>query len=225
MDEINKVEIGKRIKAVRLKLGMNQTEFGERIGSSQASVGYYESGRHELPYETMLKVSRLGHVTLDWILTGVESTFERPISPNSSIASNARPANTAYIPIIDRVTGGMKNNFYDDIPTSGGIFAAVKPKDGLYALIVEGDSMTGGKKPVYEGDYAIIDTTIPPNSGDLVAIMLKDGRQLIKQLVINKDKSIELRSWNDLYPPIYVDEDQIDCYYKVIRTVPQGTSH
>lgn len=45
-------EFGKRIKELRKEAGITQTELGDRIGVSRATVANYEAGKRKIPLET-----------------------------------------------------------------------------------------------------------------------------------------------------------------------------
>jgi len=71
----NNTEIGQRIKKIRKGLGINQTEFGGQFGLTSVAISRYERGR--IPNGELLeKIARLGHVTVDWLLTGKETYSE-----------------------------------------------------------------------------------------------------------------------------------------------------
>ena len=55
---------------IRKRAGLNQTEFGKRIGATQAMITSYETGRVD-PADTVLKlISREFSVSYDWLKTG-----------------------------------------------------------------------------------------------------------------------------------------------------------
>lgn len=53
------MEIGKRIKAIRLKLLMSQTEFASLLGVSFATVNRWENGKTEPSYRAQRKFEQL----------------------------------------------------------------------------------------------------------------------------------------------------------------------
>ena len=65
--------IGERIKAVRLRLGLNQEDLGEKLGGLAIStISGYESGDRPPRADTLAGIARLGGVSLDWLITGQE---------------------------------------------------------------------------------------------------------------------------------------------------------
>ncbi len=65
--------IGDRIRHIRGSF--TQSEFGQRVGVSQAAIARYEAGR--VPKgRTLLRIAEIGQTSIDWILTGQESIAE-----------------------------------------------------------------------------------------------------------------------------------------------------
>jgi transcriptional regulator with XRE-family HTH domain len=64
--------MGGRIRSIRGDT--TQMEFADKLGIRQAMVSRYEAD-HEIPYpETLLKISRYGSKSIEWLLTGHDSS-------------------------------------------------------------------------------------------------------------------------------------------------------
>ncbi|WP_240628327.1 helix-turn-helix domain-containing protein [Macrococcoides goetzii] len=76
MENINKHDVGRRIKSIRLKKGFNMREFGERLdNASDSIVSRWEKGK-TLPNSNRLKkIAEIGEVSIDELLYGKEYTF------------------------------------------------------------------------------------------------------------------------------------------------------
>ena len=74
------MSIGTRIKELRKKKGLNQSEIGEIIGLTYSTVSSIESERCEPTSKVIMKLSELFEVSTDYLLFGVES--EQIISEN-----------------------------------------------------------------------------------------------------------------------------------------------
>lgn len=213
------MSLGGRIKSIRKQLGLNQTEFAQKIKVSQAVISGYETDNYTPELETLLKIASVGSVTLDWLLTGVESSFKPPISDVSKIASNASPAPGNWYPVVARVAAGM--HLVAELDVVESIFIPYQKQNGNFAVVVEGDSMDGGFAPIAAGDYVLIDTSQTPLPGDIVVIVA-EGRQMVKQLGAVTSDNLELRSFNKEYAPIYVTKDSIEIMYRVVYHQPKG---
>lgn len=68
-------EVGKRISALRKREGWTQTEAAAVMKISRQRLSHYELGTREASYETLITMSNVYAVTIDYILTGtVEET-------------------------------------------------------------------------------------------------------------------------------------------------------
>jgi len=66
----DKKEIGRRIRLIRTRLGLNQKEFGEKLGVATSSVSAYEKGETSPSFEVVAKIAKLGQTSIDVLLTG-----------------------------------------------------------------------------------------------------------------------------------------------------------
>lgn len=64
-----------RIKELREALGINQTEFGQRIGAKQTTIASYETGRREPINSVIRSICREFHVSEIWLRTGEGEMF------------------------------------------------------------------------------------------------------------------------------------------------------
>jgi len=70
-------KIKTRIKEVRTTLGLNQTEFGARIGVKQTTIAGYENGAR-VPLDTVISsICREFKVNEVWLRTGVGEPFQQ----------------------------------------------------------------------------------------------------------------------------------------------------
>lgn len=64
-----------RIKELRKKLGLTQTEFAERIGSAQNTITGYETGRRVPSSQVITLIARTFDVNETWLRTGEGAMF------------------------------------------------------------------------------------------------------------------------------------------------------
>lgn len=63
--------LGRNIRFVRKQLGLTQISFGQRLGlDSNSVVSNWEKGKREPSYTNLLKIAKMGNVSLDWLVTG-----------------------------------------------------------------------------------------------------------------------------------------------------------
>lgn len=56
-----------RLKELRLKKGLTQTELGEKVGVKQSTFTNWENGKREPNFETIIKIADLFEVSVDWL--------------------------------------------------------------------------------------------------------------------------------------------------------------
>ena len=56
-----------RLKEVRIKRGLTQTELGEKVGVKQNTFTNWEKGKREPSFENLIKLADLLEVSLDWL--------------------------------------------------------------------------------------------------------------------------------------------------------------
>lgn len=65
-----------RIRALRKQLGLNQTDFGERIGIKQTTVAGYETGAKNPRDAVILSICKEFNVNEEWLRTGKGDMFQ-----------------------------------------------------------------------------------------------------------------------------------------------------
>lgn len=73
----NIVESGKRIAGLRKNAGYTQEQFGEKIGLSYRSIADIERGYRGTSIDTLVDISNLLNVSLDYLVLGVEKHGEK----------------------------------------------------------------------------------------------------------------------------------------------------
>lgn len=62
------VNMGTKLKALRVENGLTQTQVAKRLGVAVSAVSSYESGSRYPSYLVLIKLSRMYHVTTDYLL-------------------------------------------------------------------------------------------------------------------------------------------------------------
>jgi len=68
--------IGDRIRIVRRYYGLNQTDFGSRIGLSQSAIGGYEKNTHSVAEQTLMHICKEYRVRELWLRNGEGEMLE-----------------------------------------------------------------------------------------------------------------------------------------------------
>lgn len=62
------VDMGKKLHSLRTEMKLTQKQVADRIGLAISAVSAYESGTRYPSYETLIKLSRMFHVSTDYLL-------------------------------------------------------------------------------------------------------------------------------------------------------------
>lgn len=130
-------------------------------------------------------------------------------------APAAAPAST--IPLIGFAQAGDRG-FFDDAgyPVGGGWDEIPFPEIGdqhAYAVEVSGDSM----EPLYrDGDVVIVSPGASVRRGDRVVVKTVEGEVMVKQLVRQSARRIELASLNPLHPGRSLDTEQVAWMARIL---------
>ncbi len=70
--------VGLRVKQRRRELGLSQDALAQRAGISKSFLSDLETGKRSLGAETLLDLGRAMGLSLDYLMTGKESSNQRP---------------------------------------------------------------------------------------------------------------------------------------------------
>lgn len=59
---------GKKLKALRVEMGLSQRQLGEELGVVNQTISFWESGSREPDLDTLLKIAKFFAVTVDELL-------------------------------------------------------------------------------------------------------------------------------------------------------------
>ena len=144
-----------------------------------------------------------------------------PYSYEKTTYEKLIPVEIVEIPMYGKASAG---NGYINLEQEIGSYTIPKHiyKKGIFAIRVSGDSMTGIDKSIPDGSTAIVDPELcsdPINLNNKVCVFEYDDETYIKQLIIDKQGIIRLRSFNPEYDDIIVlNEKLLLCKGRVIRT-------
>jgi len=103
-------KLSERIKALRMK-GETQSDFAQRLGTTQASISRYLNGRQP-DRETLIRIAKRTGVSLDWLLTGNVPSPDK--APKGKGDDQVLQAALAYLAELD-IPAREKNRTLDMI--------------------------------------------------------------------------------------------------------------
>lgn len=229
--EIKRAE---ELKRLRLKHGLSLEYVAQKLDISKVTLSRYENTDiTNIPMgniEILAKIYKTtpGHI-MGW---EDDSTYFNELShdmiaePTASYYGKTAyekliPIEIVEIPMYGKASAG---NGYINLEQEIGSYTIPKHifKKGIFAIRVSGDSMTGIDKSIPDESTAIVDPELcsdPINLNNKVCVFEYDDETYIKQLIIDKQGIIRLRSFNPEYDDIIVlNEKLLLCKGRVIRT-------
>lgn len=80
-DQLQAIEFGQRVKAIRKTLGLSQKDFAESLGISGTFISEVESGKYKPCYDFFYNIMNHFNVNLHYLLTGQGEMFIRDMKP------------------------------------------------------------------------------------------------------------------------------------------------
>lgn len=68
--EIDNIQVGNRIKSIRLSKGLTMEEFGKNFSTSKGTINNWEKGRNLPNKENLLKIAEIGGISVNNLLYG-----------------------------------------------------------------------------------------------------------------------------------------------------------
>lgn len=180
---------------------LNQAEFAGKLGFSRlATISDYETDKRAPDIATLRKISYMGSVSLDWLLTGQG----RVSLLEAGGAGSAKDGSTAYgggdfvsVNLYDPATAGPPGEFPASDPIGSIMVPAADCARGTAAIRVPGDGMRpcimdGAIAGIHAGDKRVV-------SGGLYAVWLNFEGITVKRLFAYPDR-IVLKPDNPAFP-------------------------
>ncbi|WP_306583923.1 helix-turn-helix domain-containing protein [Fusobacterium ulcerans] len=198
-------KIGEKLKTLRLKMGLSQSEVAEKINVTKPTYASYEKELRSINIDTLYELSKFFNVPLESFFTDTLNIFES-ISPTGSIKR---------LPIISRVSAGKGEYGTDDIldwiemPVS-------LCKNCDYATFVKGDSM---EPKILDNDLILVQKTNFLENGTIGIFRVQEDIFCKKYYSNPLTKEIILKSINSKYDSIYIDENFNEDFYILGKVV------
>ena len=182
------MNMGERIKQLRLQKGLTQEELGKYIGVQKSAIRKYEKGSvTNLKRSSIETLAKVFNVTPSYLMCiDDDNNFENNMIDNKRV-----------FPLLGTVKAGYDYLARENIISYISIDKKISDPENYFALKVVGDSM----QPVlYEDDIIVVHKQSDVESGQ-IAIVLVDGEEGTVKKVIKHDDYIELIAFNSYYPP------------------------
>ena len=184
-----------KISELRKKNKLSQKEFGKIVGAAQNTVCNWENGKREPDNDTMIKISKLFNVSVDYLLGNEDNA-----------TSEQTESKYVKIPVLGYVAAGIPMGAIEDIVDWEEIPAEMARYGEYFGLIINGDSM---EPRICRGDVVIVRKQSDIDSGD-IAIVIVNGDEGTCKKVVKHDNGISLVSFNPAYEPMFYTWKEVE---------------
>jgi len=206
--------VNKKIKEIRLNLGLNQLQFAKRIGISRTHLSTLENEKSLPSLEVLKRISNEFNIPRE----DLEKLWEMD---KKDLERRKEYIPIRKVPVLNSISAGELLEWTDKEYPPGWAEEWIEVDSGVtdpnaFALKVHGDSMEPEFK---EGEYVVVAPNIQWVSGDYVVVANSRGEKALKKIKVNKDH-ILLISENPKYEPIVLRKDEDPRVIgKVVRKV------
>ena len=176
-----------KIRQLRKRVGMTQTELGEKLGVKKNAVSKWETGRVEdIPMPQIKAMSKLFGVPASYLIDDDPAQPGTPYNP------------THRIPILGRISAGLP--LYAEEHIEGYTYTELNHGGEYFALRVTGDSMTAAR--ISEGDILIVRCQDIVENGEIAVVMVNGDEATVKRFHRDGDTvTLSPQSYNPAHQP------------------------
>ncbi|HTF02526.1 MAG TPA: helix-turn-helix domain-containing protein [Bacteroidia bacterium] len=217
--------LAQRIKNLRKELGLNQTEFAQRIGITQTSLSQIEGEKNGISYDVYKAIVNEFAVDPTWLMDGIGNMLRSPD------LGSARSDKLGALPLVVQIDSDQEENIVvvDKKAAAGYLqhqqdpeFIAKLPSFRLpgyhgktfRAFEIIGDSMIPGITPgdMIVGSY--VESLNEIKNGSVYIVVTHDGSIVAKRVTSLGNDLYELKSDNTVYEAYAVKADDIAQVWK-----------
>lgn len=205
-----------RLKELRNKAGLKQSELGEKVGVSASTIGMYEQGRRSPDREMLIKLSNVFNVTLDYLVDNnnikTDDTDLFNLKGDVRFLKKVKDSDMIKIPVLGAIRAGLPLYADENIIDYEYVHQEeLVMGEETFFLEVKGDSMINAR--IYEGDRVRIrKQNHLDNNGDIMAVRVNGDEATLKRVYL-QENGIALISENPKYAPMFYPASEIESGY------------
>jgi len=224
---------GERIKKLRERLGLTQSEFARKLNYPPAYIYQIEKGIRNPGLSVLKRISETFNISIseligekeEFIITEDDESFLKKIIARLTPEEKEKVLKSIYrlkkiplieIPILGYVSAGEPLELEDILePIDTVTIPEDESRNVSFGLFVKGDSMKD--LGIEDGDILLVNANSQVESGSLVIAMIDDKATFKRLKRING--KVLLEPANEKYEPIELKENMDIKLYKVIMSI------
>lgn len=202
-----------RLKELRNKAGLKQSELGEKVGVSASTIGMYEQGRRSPDREMLIKLSNVFNVTLDYLVDNnnikTDDTDLFNLKGDVKFLKKVKDSDMVKIPVLGAIRAGMPLYADENIIDYEYVHQEeLVMGEETFFLEVKGDSMINAR--ILDGDRVRIrKQSYLENNGDIMAVRVNGDEATLKR-VYRQQNGLVLQSENPKYAPMFFSKEDVE---------------
>lgn len=170
--------LGQRVKEAREFRNLKQGELADLIGWTQQALSTLEN-RDSKKSSYSAQIAKALDIDIDWLMSGTGEMIKKEKDKEKGIVKTP----IKYVPVKGSAQMG-DNEYWLELDYMGnggdGYLEVNNASDSAYVIRAVGDSMFPALR---SGWYIVFDPKRDPCAGEYVHIVLRDGRNMIKEFV------------------------------------------
>ena len=202
-----------RLKELRNKAGLKQSELGEKVGVSASTIGMYEQGRRSPDREMLIKLSNVFNVTLDYLVDNnninTDDTDLFNLKGDVRFLKKVKDSDMVKIPVLGAIRAGLPLYADENIIDYKYVHQEeLVMGEETFFLEVKGDSMINAR--ILDGDRVRIrKQSYLENNGDIMAVRVNGDEATLKR-VYRQQNGLVLQSENPKYAPMFFSKEDVE---------------
>lgn len=186
-----------RLKELRENSGNSQASFAKLFGTTQSTIGNWESGAREPKFTTMQRLADFFGVSVDYLL-GRDDQISNVPSPSVPGAK--------WVPVLGYVRAGIPTEAVEEILDYEEISPQMAAQGDYFALKIKGSSM---EPRIHEGDVVIVRKQDDADTGD-VAVVVVNGDDATVKRIKKRPEGLMLIPSNPAFEPMFYSNDEVN---------------
>ena len=199
------VNIGEKVKSLRERNGLNQTQFAEKIGVKQGFISKVESNLASFTVDHIILLRNIFSLDMNWFFSGEDTAGDLRVG---SVYEEHCDDYSGYVQVpryeISASAGGgvivQSEQIVDHLAFKG---TWLKNQLGLSpasaaVISVDGDSM---EPYLSDGDLILIDSSVTRIKNDSIYVLQYGDSLLVKRIQVKRDGTVIVKSDNERYEP------------------------
>ena len=197
------MNMGGKIRDLRIKKGLTLEELGDKVGVGKSTVRKWENGMiANMRRDKISKIADALNVSPAYLM-GWENEIDSPSTFNKF--DNVFPIKTHKVPLLGEIACGEPIFCVEDRESYVSCGTDIRAD---FCLKAKGDSMINAR--ILDGDIVFIKNQQMVENGEIAAVVIDDEALLKRVYYDRKNNMLQLVSENPAYPPKVFTGETLD---------------